>query len=1516
MKQELFNNKTKAEDYQRQPKQLGLYEASHEHDACGVGMLVNIQGGKSHELVESALKVLENMRHRGAEGADNKTGDGAGIMLQIPHEFILLQGIPVPEKGKYGTGLLFLPKDGKDQAVILSVIIEEIEKEGLTLMHLRNVPTCPEILGEAALANEPDIKQIFITGFTESETADRKLYIIRKRIENRIRKSDIPTREDFYIVSLSTKNIVYKGMLSSLQLRNYFPDLTNSYFTSGLALVHSRFSTNTFPTWGLAQPFRLLAHNGEINTIRGNRGWMEARESVLSSPALGDIREIRPIVQPGMSDSASLDNVLEFLIMSGLSLPHAMAMLVPESFNEKNPISEDLKAFYEYHSILMEPWDGPAALLFSDGRYAGGMLDRNGLRPARYLITQGGMMVVASEVGVMDFEPGDIKEKGRLQPGKILLIDTEKGEIYYDGELKKQLAEAKPYRTWLAGNRIELDELKSGRKVSHSVENYDSMLRIFGYSKEDVERLIVPMCTTGAEPINSMGNDTPLAVLSDKAQLLYNYFRQQFAQVTNPPIDPIREELVMSLTEYIGAVGMNILTPSENHCKMVRLNHPILNNAQLDILCNIRYKGFKTVKLPLLFEVAKGCQGLQQALATLCKQAEESVNEGVNYIVLSDRDVDAAHAAIPSLLAVSAVHHHLISVGKRVQTALIVESGEIREVMHAALLLGFGASALNPYMAFAVIDKLVNEKEIQLDYATAEKKYIKSVCKGLFKIMSKMGISTIRSYRGAKIFEAVGLSEELSNAYFGGLSSRIGGIRLDEVARDAIAFHKEGMEVLKKKGEAELLPNRGLYAFRKDGEKHAWNPETISTLQLATRLGSYKKFKEFTAMVDSKESPIFLRDFLDFRRAPISIDRVEPVENIVQRFVTGAMSYGSISREAHEAMAIAMNKLHGRSNTGEGGEDRARFMPREDGTNLRSAIKQVASGRFGVTAEYLVNADEIQIKIAQGAKPGEGGQLPGFKVDEVIAKTRHSIPGISLISPPPHHDIYSIEDLAQLIFDLKNVNPRAKISVKLVAESGVGTIAAGVAKAKADLIVISGAEGGTGASPASSIRYAGISPELGLSETQQTLVLNGLRGQVMLQVDGQLKTGRDIILMAMLGAEEFGFATSALIVLGCVMMRKCHQNTCPVGVATQNEELRKRFRGRSEYLVNFFTFLAQEVREYLAEIGVERLDDIIGRTDLIVRKPDDGIRKHQLISFDKLLARVDNEAAIRHVTDQQHGIDHVKDVEMLHAAAEAVENQKEISLEYTIANTDRACGAMLSGVIAAKYGEKGLPEHTLNVKFKGSAGQSFGAFLVPGVNFKLEGEANDYLGKGLSGGRIAVLPPVRSNFEAEKNTIAGNTLLYGATSGEVYINGRAGERFAVRNSGATAVVEGVGDHCCEYMTGGRVVVLGQTGRNFAAGMSGGVAYVWNRDGNFDYFCNMEMVELSLIEEASYRKELHELIRQHYLYTGSKLARTMLDDWPRYADQFIQVVPIEYKKVLQEEQMQKLQQKIAEMQRDY
>ncbi len=1485
---------------------LGLYDGTNEHDACGVGMIVNIHGNKSHELVDAALKVLENMKHRGAEGADNKTGDGAGIMVQIPHEFILLQGIPVPEKGKYGTGLVFLPKAEKEQAEILRIMIEEIEREGLSLMHLRSVPVKSSILGKSALKTEPSIKQIFVTGASDVDGLERTLYIIRKKIERRV------SHKDFYIVSLSSKNIIYKGMLSSVQVREYFCDLTQPYFTSGLAIVHSRFSTNTFPTWSLAQPFRLLAHNGEINTLRGNRGWMEARESVLSTPLLGNIKDIRPILQPGMSDSASLDNVLEFFVMSGLSLPHAMAMLVPESFNDKNPISEDLKAFYEYHSILMEPWDGPAALLFSDGRYAGGMLDRNGLRPARYLITKNDMMVVASEAGVINFEPETIKAKGRLHPGKILLVDTQEGKIYYDGQLKEQLASAKPYRQWLSTNRIELDTLKSGRKVENTVPDYDRKLRAFGFTREDIERTIIPMCTTGTEPTASMGNDTPLAVLSGKPQLLFNYFRQQFAQVTNPPIDPIREELVMSLTEYIGAVGNNILHPDESHCKMVRLPHPILTNTQLDILCNIRYKGFKTVKLPMLFNVNEGKSGLQEALTRLCKQAEESVSEGVNYIILSDRDVDITHAAIPSLLAVSAVHHHLIAVQKRVQTALIVESGEIREVMHAALLLGYGASAINPYMTLAILDELVKKGDIQMNYETAEKNYIKAVCKGLYKIMSKMGISTIRSYRGAKIFEAVGLSEDLLKNYFGTKASSIGGIRLEEIAIDYTKFHDAGFV---DEPTNSLLPYIGQFSYRKDGEKHAWNPETISLLQLATRLGSYQKFKEFTAKVDEKESPIFLRDFFSFKKNPIPIEQVESVEEIVKHFVTGAISFGAISKEAHEALALAMNKLGTRSNTGEGGEDSVRFHESYDGISLCSKTKQVASGRFGVTAEYLVNAEEIQIKVAQGAKPGEGGQLPGFKVDEVIARTRHSIPGISLISPPPHHDIYSIEDLAQLIFDLKNVNPKAKISVKLVAESGIGTIAAGVAKAKADLIIISGSEGGTGASPASSMRYAGIPAEIGLSETQQTLVLNGLRGQVRLQTDGQLKTGRDIISMALLGAEEFGFGTTVLIVLGCVMMRKCHANTCPVGVATQDPKLRERFRGHYEYVVNYFRFLAQEVREYLAEMGFTKLEDIVGRTDLIDIKSISGT-KASLLDFSNMLYKVENHSAIHNTIEQKHEIAHVMDVNILAAAKEALDNRKEISLEYAIANTDRSVGAMLSGAVVSRYGLAGLPDQTIQIKFKGSAGQSFAAFLAHGIHFKLEGEANDYLGKGLSGGRVSVQPPVRSDFAAEDNTIAGNTLLYGATSGEVYINGRVGERFAVRNSGAIAVVEGAGDHCCEYMTGGRVVVLGETGRNFAAGMSGGVAYVWDKNRNFDYFCNMEMVELSLLEEATARKELHELVRQHYLYTGSTLARTMLDNWNRYVDEFIQVTPIEYKKVLAEEQMRKLQEKIAEVQRDY
>ena len=1515
-----------------QDQEKGLYQSQYEHDACGVGMIVNIHGNKSHELVDNALKVLENMRHRGAEVG--KDGDGAGIMIQIPHEFILLQGIPVPEKGKYGTGLVFLPKDEKAQSEILSVMIEEIEREGLQLMHLRTVPTNPECLGEAAFGTEPAIKQIFITGVSDDkvEAFPRTLYIIRKKIERRI------ADKDFYICSLSNTNIVYKGMLSSMQVRQYYPDLTNPYLTSGLALVHSRFSTNTFPTWSLAQPFRLLAHNGEINTIRGNRGWMQARESVLleggndtaadgTKAATKLPKEVSPIVQPGMSDSASLDNVLEFFVMSGLSLPHAMSVLVPESFNDKNPISEDLKAFYEYHSILMEPWDGPAALLFSDGRFAGGMLDRNGLRPARYTITKNDTMVVASEVGVMDFEPTEIAEKGRLQPGKILLIDTQEGKIYYDGEIKRRLADEHPYREWLSTNRIQLEKLKSGRHVENGVGDLLRKEIMFGYGAEDIDATIVPMAINGQEPTASMGNDTPLAVLSDRPQTFFNYFRQQFAQVTNPAIDSIREELVMSLTEYIGRVGTGILSPDETNCKMVRLPHPILNNTQLDILCNIRYKGFNTIKLAMTFECdptpTMGGERLREAIDKLCHQAEKSVDEGYNYIILSDRDVDETHVAIPSLLAVSAVHHYLISVGKRVQTALIVESGEIRETMHAALLLGYGASALCPYMTFAILDDLVRRHKIQEDYTTAEANYIKAVKKGLFKIMAKMGISTIRSYRGAKIFESIGLSESLLKTYFGTEVSTIGGIGLEKIAADAIAMHREAMGCENIAASGTFLKNQGQFHWRKDGIKHAWNPETIATLQSACRTGDYEKFKAFSRLVDGgqrvgdgtsgmKESPIFIRDFLGFKKSPISIDEVEPVSEIVKHFVAGAMSFGALSKEAHEAICLAMNKLGARSNTGEGGEDSERFHSETDGISLSSKTKQVASGRFGVTTEYLVNAEEIQIKVAQGAKPGEGGQLPGFKVNEVIAKTRHSIPGISLISPPPHHDIYSIEDLAQLIFDLKNVNPTAAISVKLVAESGVGTIAAGVAKAKADLIIISGAEGGTGASPASSMRFAGISPEIGLGETQQTLVRNGLRSQVRLQVDGQLKTGRDIVLMAMLGAEEFGFGTAALIVLGCVMMRKCNLNTCPMGVATQNPELRKHFMGRYEHLVNYFTFLAQEVREYLAEIGAKSLNDIVGRTDLIECR--DGL------DFSRLLFK---EEGTLHFTGDIHkpnvplgmqGI--VLDQQMIAAATKAIENAEEVNLDYAIKNTDRAVGAMLSGVIAKRYGLAGLPESTINVKFKGSAGQSFGAFLEHGISFKLEGETNDYFAKGLSGGRIAILPPTRANFAAEDNIIAGNTGLYGATSGELYINGKVGERFGVRNSGAIAVLEGAGDHCCEYMTGGRVVVLGETGRNFAAGMSGGVAYVWDKNHHFDYFCNMDMVEINLVEDSVSRKELHELIRQHYLYTGSKLARTMLDDWNRYIEDFIQVVPIEYKRVLQEEQMARLREKIADMQREY
>jgi len=1498
-------------------EQKSLYSPQNEHDACGVGLVLNLHGEKSHEIVINGLQVLENMVHRGAESADNKTGDGAGILVQIPHEFILLQGIPVPAKGRYGTGLIFLPRDKNKAELCLNAIKLNIEKEGLSLLAIRDVPVNSNILGEISASNEPLIKQLFITGSTSQEELELKLYIVRKKIENSISKSNIAKERSFYIVSLSTKQMIYKGMLTSLQLREYFPDLSDQNFTSGIALVHSRFSTNTFPTWDLAQPFRMIGHNGEINTIRGNRQWMESRESVLKSNQLGNLQELYPIVQPGMSDSATLDNVLEFLVMSGKSLPHAMAMLVPESWNQKNPISDNLRAFYEYHSTFMEPWDGPATLLFSDGRYAGGMLDRNGLRPARYLVTHDDIMIIASETGTIEFEPTRIKAKGRLKPGKMLMVDTELGQIFYDNELKEGLAKAFPYREWLDRNCINLDNITSGRTVKNDLNDYPTLLHAFGYSKEDVERLILPMANDGFEPTSSMGNDVALSVFSDKPQRLFNYFRQQFAQVTNPPIDPIREELVMSLTGYIGSVHQNLLQAAPEICKMVKLKSPVLTNSQFDILSNLQYKGFSTISLPMLFDPKTGASGLEKAIQNLCLAVEKAVDDGKNYIVLSDRGVDATHAPIPSLLAVSAVHLYLVQKRKRMQIDIVVETAEPREVMHFALLFGFGANAINPYMVFAIINDRIKAGDIQMDMDTAKKHYIKAVNKGLLKVLSKMGNSTLRSYRGAHIFEAVGISSAFLDKYFKGISSAIEGIDMEDVANEILAPHTEAFFPVEGSDPTQL-ENFGQYAYRNDGEKHAWNPETIARLQIATRTNDYLKFKEYTKVVDEKPTPIFIRDLMDYKHNPIDISEVEPVDKIMKRFVTGAMSYGSISREAHEAMAMAMNIIGGRSNTGEGGEDPERYKKREDGLNTRSAIKQVASGRFGVTSEYLVNADEIQIKMAQGAKPGEGGQLPGHKVDKIIAKTRHSIPGISLISPPPHHDIYSIEDLAQLIFDLKNINPTATISVKLVSETGVGTIAAGVAKAKADLILISGAEGGTGASPSSSIKHAGLPVEIGLAETQHTLVLNNLRGQVRLQTDGQLKTGHDIITAALLGAEEYGFATSALLVLGCVMMRKCHLNTCPVGIATQDEELRKHFAGRHEYLVNFFNFLAQDVREHLAQLGYRTMDEIIGHSELLVRKDIVGNSKIKKVNLSKIMfVPVNNkDVALRHVKDQDHKIDSVLDRELIKKALPALDLCMPVEIKKKIKNTDRTVGAMLSGEIAKRYGQNGLPNDTIKAYFEGSAGQSFGAFLSKGVFFQLTGEANDYVGKGLSGGKIVVVAPKESTFKPEENIIAGNTILYGATSGEVYINGVVGERFCVRNSGAIAVVEGAGDHCCEYMTGGRTVVLGATGRNFAAGMSGGVAYVLDEAGDFDYFCNMEMVEISLIEDSMDNKELHGLISNHYKYTESILAKNILDNWSVYIDKFKKIVPIEYKKVLQEEKIEAINKKIAQVERDY
>ncbi len=1484
-----------------------LYRSENEHDSCGIGFVAHIEGQKSHTIIKQGLEVLLNMAHRGAESADNSSGDGAGITMQIPHRLYEKEGIPLPSAGKYGTGLIFLPTDEKEALKIKEILKTIIAQEKLNFISFRDVPVNSSCLGEIAFSTQPHIVQLFVSANLEQDDLERELYIVRKRIENEIRKTDLPSKTQFYISSLSSKILVFKGMFTPEQLPEFYSDLKNPETMSAIAMVHSRFSTNTFPTWDLAQPFRLIAHNGEINTIKGNRLWMKARESLLESELLReDLDKLFPVIEPDKSDSASLDNVVEFLIMTGRSIPHALSMLIPESWNEKNPIPKSLKAFYEYHSTFMEPWDGPAAILFTDGRYVGGTLDRNGLRPSRYLITKDKLIVMGSETGVQSFNNANIIEKGRLRPGKILLVDTKLGTIIPNNEVKEELARRSPYVNWLNENRLELRDIEVRKRVPSTLGvHYNDYLKVFGYTKEDIHSIIKVMAEKGKEPTGSMGNDTPMAIFSEKPQRLFSYFRQLFAQVTNPAIDPLREGLVMALTNYIGSVQKNLLSESASHCKLVKFRSPIITNTDLGKIKDLKHEAFTNVILPMAFKAKDGTKGLEKAIDNLCQEAEKAVDEEKNFIILSDKKISKKEVPIPSLLAVSAVHHHLITKKKRMQTGLIVETGEAREVHHFALLIGYGASVVNPYLSYAIIYELAQTGKISSPYSQARKNYIESINKGLKKIISKMGISTLRSYFGAQLFEAIGISNEVIDKYFQKTPSKIGGIGLEEIARDALRNHQKAFQP-KAMDTPEI--HAGIYSYRKKGERHAWDPEAIGLLQWASSTNNYKKYKEFSKLSDNITChPHFIRGLLNFKKNPIDLSEVEPESAILKRFVTGAMSYGSISREAHECLAIAMNKIGGRSNTGEGGEDPKRFADQEDGNNRRSAIKQIASGRFGVNTQYLVNADEIQIKVAQGAKPGEGGQLPGYKVDKIIGRLRNSLPGITLISPPPHHDIYSIEDLAQLIFDLKSVNPKAKISVKLVSENGVGTVAAGVTKAFADLIVISGTEGGTGASPVSSIKHAGIPWELGLAETHQTLVLNKLRKRVKLQTDGQIKTGRDVIIAGLLGAEEFGVATASLIVLGCVMMRKCHMNTCPAGIATQDKELRKRYLGKAEHLVNYFTLMAREVREYMALMGIRKFDELVGRNDLLI--------KNKELKSDKL-KKVDLSGILNFPTPAEQQVYDEKNVkngrpgsfldkEIIKSSIKSIRNKEKVWISKDIHNTNRSTGAMLSGEIAKIYGLKGLPDDTINCKFYGSAGQSFGAFLIKGVSFRLEGDANDYMGKGLSGGKIILYPPATVLFEPDKNIIAGNTILYGATSGELYVNGIAGERFCVRNSGAKAVVEGTGDHGCEYMTGGRVVVLGNTGRNFAAGMSGGIAYVLDLDGDFEYYCNMDMVELSGISDYEDIQELQQLISDHLTNTKSPLAEKILTNWESYLPKFVKVTPLEYKKVLNEQKIREI-----------
>ncbi|MGM0545810.1 MAG: glutamate synthase large subunit [Bacteroidota bacterium] len=1506
----------------------GLYQSKNEHDACGIGFIVNIKGKKSHKIVHDALDVLHNLDHRGATGAEANTGDGAGILMQIPHHFLDQScqglGIDLPKPGQYAVGMIFLPPDRENRLPCEKVVEEIVEEEGQEVLGWRKVPTNNYYLGQSAISAEPAVRQIIIGRNANLQTDldfERKLYLIRRRASKAIENSELTDKHYFYIPSLSSRTIIYKGMLTSTQLKDYYPDLSDPRIKSALALVHSRFSTNTFPSWELAHPYRYLIHNGEINTLRGNQNAMHAREAQLGSHLFGDdLDEIRPIIQEFGSDSAKFDNCLEFLVLSGRSLPHAMMMMIPEPWEKHENMDDDIKAFYEYHSCLMEPWDGPASIAFTDGKIVGATLDRNGLRPSRYYVTNDDTVVLSSEVGVLDIPPGDIVYKDRLQPGRMLLIDTEEGRIKSDEEIKKEIANEYPYREWLQEKLIEFQNLPFDRNDEFDLGHKDIIHRqkVFGYTYEDLNVNVGPMAEDMLQPVGAMGNDAPIAVLSNEPQLLYNYFKQLFAQVTNPPIDPIREELITSTETTLGSEG-NILDAQPESCRQIRLEHPILKNAELEKIKTIDKPGFKSKTLPILFDVDEGGDGLEQALDTLFEAADTAIEDGANILILSDRDFNKDKAPIPALLAVAGLHHHLIRSGTRTQVGLVLESGEPRETHHFCTLLGYGVEAINPYMAYESLHDLIEQDHLDLSFERAQKGYNKAVVKGIVKVMSKMGISTIKSYRGAQIFEALGIDQTVIDKYFTWTDSRIGGIGLDTIAKEAKLRHQRAYPSYKTNGQ--VLDEGGEYKWRKGSEYHAYNPKTIHTLQMATKNGDYELYKEYTKLIDEQDDPPpNLRSLLTFDihdSESIPIEEVESVEEICQRFKTGAMSYGSISEETHETLAIAMNRIGAKSNTGEGGENPSRYEPEPNGDSKRSSVKQVASGRFGVTSEYLTESEEIQIKMAQGAKPGEGGELPGRKVYPWIADVRLSTPGVGLISPPPHHDIYSIEDLAQLIHDLKNANKNAAINVKLVSAVGVGTIAAGVSKGRADVILISGHDGGTGASPQTSIKHAGLPWELGLSETHQTLVLNNLRSRVTLETDGQIKTGRDIAVAALLGGEEFGFGTSALITLGCIMMRVCHLNTCPIGIATQDPELREKFTGDPQYVVNFMKFVAQDLREHMANLGFRTVNEMIGRVDKLQQKKIDHW-KGKTLDLSPILHSPDNvdKVETRCTINQKHGLGNAMDIQTLMDICDpALSEGKPVKAELPIKNTNRVVGTIVGSELTRQHGSDGLPEDTIHLKFNGSAGQSFGAFIPKGMTLELEGDANDYFGKGLSGGKLILYPPENSRFNPAKNIIVGNVSFYGATSGQAYIRGKAGERFCVRNSGLHAVVESVGDHACEYMTGGRVVILGETGRNFAAGMSGGIAYVLDSNNTFGEHCNTEMVELTSLHDEDEIEEVYQMILSHAEYTDSHRGWKVLAKWQEMIPHFVKVLPKDYKKMqysIEQAREKGLDQKDAEM----